>query len=247
MTRIEQMKASYLPHIKAAVDRHNQMLVSKLKILLFCIGDPEMYTDRVVMLQSMGDDVGIEVEFLSLPDTLTQDQMEDHIWMMQLNRYNGVVIWDYTLKYDIDELRQLIMLPKDVEGVRAESAFEDCRVEAIVGLLPEIDWRGKPVIVDGANEDLNHAVVNALIDFGANVIAFPNVASDDEMFFSYMLDMADLFIKLDGSYNNNAIMVGAEFVPTYDFLTAHSIALLQNMAHMFIEGDDEEENEDETL
>lgn len=247
MTRIEQMKASYLPHIKAAVDRHNQMLVSKLKILLFCIGDPEMYTDRVVMLQSMGDDVGIEVEFLSLPDTLTQDQMEDHIWMMQLNRYNGVVIWDYTLKYDIDELRQLIMLPKDVEGVRAESAFEDCRVEAIVGLLPEIDWRGKPVIVDGANEDLNHAVVNALIDFGAHVIALPNATSDDEMFFSYMLDMADLFIKLDGSYDNNAIMVGAEFVSTYDFLTAHSIALLQNMAHMFIEGDDEEENEDETL
>lgn len=247
MTRIEQMKASYLPHIKAAVDRHNQMLVSKLKILLFCIGDPEMYTDRVVMLQSMGDDVGIEVEFLSLPDTLTQDQMEDHIWMMQLNRYNGVVIWDYTLKYDIDELRQLIMLPKDVEGVRAESAFEDCRVEAIVGLLPEIDWRGKLVIVDGANEDLNHAVVNALIDFGANVITFQHAVGDDGTLYDRMNELSDLCIELDGDYDNNVILIGPEYVPTYDFLTAHSIALLQNMAHMFIEGDDEEENEDATI
>lgn len=148
------------------------------------------------------EEVGIEAEFIKLPENITEDELNNKI----LEDYN----WEY-----VDGIIVQLPLPKhinpnaicipdelDVDGFNSTSKFQPCTPLGVMKIFDSIgyDLDGKNVLVCGQSDIVGRPLVDMLIKRHCNVISV-NSSGSFMKCTALAMNMVDVIISAVGKRN----------------------------------------------
>lgn len=148
------------------------------------------------------EEVGIEVEFIKLPEETTENELKDKI------------LKDYNCK-DVDGIIVQLPLPKhinpknicipdvvDVDGFNTTSEFQPCTPLGVMKIFDAIGYNldGKNVLVCGQSDIVGRPLVDMLIKHHCNVISV-NSSGSFMKCTALAMDMVDVIISAVGKRN----------------------------------------------
>lgn len=119
------------------------------------------------------EEVGIEAEFIKLPENITEDELnnkilEDYNW-----EYVDGIIVQLPLPKHIDPKNICIPDELDVDGFNSTSPFQPCTPLGVMKIFDSIGYNldGKNVLVCGQSDIVGRPLVDMLIKCHCNVIS----------------------------------------------------------------------------
>lgn len=148
------------------------------------------------------EEVGIEAEFIKLPENITEDELnnkilEDYNW-----EYVDGIIVQLPLPKHIDPKNICIPDELDVDGFNSTSKFQPCTPLGIMKIFDSIgyDLDCKNVLVCGQSDIVGRPLVDMLIKRHCNVISV-NSSGSFMKCTALAMDMVDVIISAVGKRN----------------------------------------------
>lgn len=163
-------------------ERSLQRKIKKLKkqpvLVSFIIGDDPSSVLYVNIKQQKAIELGIDFRVAKYDADASFDEVADHIHRLNTEtQIDGIMIQlplpeSFLSGSAEDELINLILSEKDVDGLRLDSPYLAATVKAIFSLLEDenITLRGKNVVVVGSDGEVGSRTVKALEDKSIRVI-----------------------------------------------------------------------------
>lgn len=148
------------------------------------------------------EEVGIEVEFIKLPEEITEDGLNDKIREdYNYENVDGVIV-QLPLPKHINPKNIIILDELDVDGFNSTSPFQPCTPLGVMKVFDAIgyDLDGKNVLVCGQSDIVGRPLVDMLIKRHCNVISV-NSSGSFMKCTALAMDMVDVIISAVGKRN----------------------------------------------
>lgn len=148
------------------------------------------------------EEVGIEVEFIKLPEEITEDGLNDKIQEdYNYENVDGIIV-QLPLPKHIDPKNICIPDELDVDGFNSTSPFQPCTPLGVMKIFDAIgyDLDGKNVLVCGQSDIVGRPLVDMLIKRHCNVISV-NSSGSFMKCTALAMDMVDVIISAVGKRN----------------------------------------------
>ena len=148
------------------------------------------------------EEVGIEVEFIKLPEEITEDGLNDKIQEdYNYENVDGVIV-QLPLPKHINPKNIIIPDELDVDGFNSTSPFQPCTPLGVMKIFDAIgyDLDGKNVLVCGQSDIVGRPLVDMLIKRHCNVISVNSSGSFIKCT-ALAMDMVDVIVSAVGKRN----------------------------------------------
>lgn len=147
----------------------------KIKLAILQVGDNHASNQYIKGKLLDCQEVGIEVEYIRLPDNVSFTEFYQKIYSIVSNKkYDGIIIQKplpENINNLFDSVLSIIPDEMDVDGFRHSTNFKPCTPKGIIDYLSrhDIDFSGKHCVVVGRSDLVGKPIAKILLDKDATV------------------------------------------------------------------------------